>query len=35
VQAWQLPDLSSLVTPFDPQQVTGCRPGSYLIYPVW
>ncbi len=35
VQAWLLPDLSGLVTPFEPQQARGCRPGCYLIYPVW
>jgi hypothetical protein len=27
VQAWLLPDLSGLVTPSDPQQARGCRPG--------
>ncbi len=35
VQAWLLPDLSCLLTPSDPQQARGCRPGCYLIYPVW
>ncbi len=35
IQIWLLPDLSGLVTLFDPQQVRGWRPGCYLIYTVW